>query len=828
MECKSEAILGCREDTNRVLRFRYVALQTLEFKPPVTPNSIEEVLKNLPLDLDQTYERVLCRLSGRQQQVAICALRWIAFSRTPLSRDALVEAILVDMANTSQQLEDDMSVEQAFSQEPFDEDDRFEPVEVKDLLPGLLEEREREVDEWGSTVLVSPGRRPVRDPVIVATHFSLVEYLISQRIQSGTDAVRAFALDRETANSQISGTCLRYLGFAAERGTAQVEAILVQFPFASYAASNGLWHAEASDHGRWPARLRRLIAHTLFSKRDSKTWTILLKQLPPPPSGPSPDSAVLYAISQELWQVASFLVETASIPADLDSPDTSHGRTPLSWAAGRGKRELVNLLLQNGVNPDSRARYGRTPLSYAAGGGHKKVVECLLNLKDVDPDSKSQFWQTPLYKAAMGGHTSIVEMLLHRGADPDTLSRFGQTPLIWAAARGHGDTVRLLLSTGRVNINTMDEEHQTPLAWASAGGHLDVVKLLLGANAWINTKDIFGRTPLEHAHTADADDVVRTLAEAIMLARGGDPENLRHVRTDELVPPHEKTHVPTMTRDSPTILPRHRLDSSRLEKNEGLKLSLPIPGEKQATSLRDLLEAAAKRSLFNNRSFFPRKVLVSVLTRQRVLADMSKYLTRSDAMNALEKVCPIQAHDGSDEGDKSDKSDKSDDSSPGFLKIYAILVLMERQADIIGFFSNGFSDLCLLPFGRSQEGWEWRDDDWGSRADEMPPQFPNGWSVLAKLEFSRLQWEFCPPYFDASDDSGFRVYHFNEKLILPFVGVMREEGLGDSSIWDIKSGSPVKIEIDPSSHAFQPILRKVSSLFLKNQQVRVVSLANPW
>lgn len=73
-------------------------------------------------------------------------------------------------------------MQQAFSQEPFDEHDRFEPAELKDLLPGLLEEREREVDKWGSTILVSPGSRPVRDPVIVTTHFSLVEYLTSQRI----------------------------------------------------------------------------------------------------------------------------------------------------------------------------------------------------------------------------------------------------------------------------------------------------------------------------------------------------------------------------------------------------------------------------------------------------------------------------------------------------------------------------------------------------------------------------------------------------------------------------------------------------------------------
>jgi len=157
-------------------------------------------------------------------------------------------------------------------------------------------------------------------------------------------------------------------------------------------------------------------------------------------------------------------VETVSIPADLDLLDTSHSCTPLSWSAGCGKLELVNLLLEKGVNPDSRARYGRTPLSYTATGAHKEVIERLLDIEDVDPDSKSQFWQTPICKAAIGGQACIVEILLHRGADPDTLSLFGQTPLIWAAVHGHIDTVRLLLSTGRVKIDKIDEEHQTPLA----------------------------------------------------------------------------------------------------------------------------------------------------------------------------------------------------------------------------------------------------------------------------------------------------------------------------------------------------------------------------
>ena len=181
-----------------------------------------------------------------------------------------------------------------------------------------------------------------------------------------------------------------------------------------------------------------------------------------------------------------------------------------------------------------------------------------------------------------------------------------------------------------------------------------MVKLLLTANARIQIKDIFSQTLLDLAREAGTNDVIYTLAKAIIIGRGGDSDSLRCAPTEELVRSYGKTYVPERAWDSPRILPRDRLDSPRLEENKGLKLSLPIPGENQATSLKDLLEAAAKRSVFNNRSFFPRKVLISVLTRQRVLADMSKYLARFNAINALEKVCPIHADGGTDKGNKSD------------------------------------------------------------------------------------------------------------------------------------------------------------------------------
>jgi hypothetical protein len=63
---------------------------------------------------------------------------------------------------------------------------------------------------------------------------------------------------------------------------------------------------------------------------------------------------------------------------DINSTDKS-GRTPLSWAAGRGYgAEIVELLLEKGAELETKDSSGRTPLSWAAERGHRETVTLLL------------------------------------------------------------------------------------------------------------------------------------------------------------------------------------------------------------------------------------------------------------------------------------------------------------------------------------------------------------------------------------------------------------------------------------------------------------------
>jgi len=53
------------------------------------------------------------------------------------------------------------------------------------------------------------------------------------------------------------------------------------------------------------------------------------------------------------------------------------GRTPLHWAAFRGRKTKVEMLLAHGANVDTRDWYGKTPLSLAKEGGHTEIIELL-------------------------------------------------------------------------------------------------------------------------------------------------------------------------------------------------------------------------------------------------------------------------------------------------------------------------------------------------------------------------------------------------------------------------------------------------------------------
>ncbi|KAI8710934.1 HET domain-containing protein [Fusarium sp. LHS14.1] len=194
---------------------------------------------------------------------------------------------------------------------------------------------------------------------------------------------------------------------------------------------------------------------------------------------------------------------------------TQKNQSPLAKAAEKAHEAVVRLLLEKGVDPDSRGGDGLdpTPLSQAAMKGHQAVVRLLLE-KGADPNLSGADGWIPLSRAAQNGHDEVARLLLENGVDPNCQTLMGWTPLAQAAENGHGIVVRLLLDRG-ADPNSQDP---APLSRAAMKGHEAVVNLLLETGVDPNSEDGGGWTPMALASGEGHEAVVRLLLE-----KGADP-----------------------------------------------------------------------------------------------------------------------------------------------------------------------------------------------------------------------------------------------------------------------------------------------------------------
>ena len=97
---------------------------------------------------------------------------------------------------------------------------------------------------------------------------------------------------------------------------------------------------------------------------------------------------------------------------------------PLHFASRYDAIECVDLLLQNGANPNTRGRDGSTPLHVAT---CFRVIELLLNA-GADANAKDEDGWTALHHAASRGDKEIISLLLEFGADVGAENVHGYTP----------------------------------------------------------------------------------------------------------------------------------------------------------------------------------------------------------------------------------------------------------------------------------------------------------------------------------------------------------------------------------------------------------------
>jgi ankyrin repeat protein len=182
-------------------------------------NELRKALASLPITLDDTYARILCNIHEKHSQYALKILEWLTYSARPLRIEEVAEVITVNIEGSPR----------------FDPERRFlEPQDILIICSGL-------VTTTGG-IKESSHDNTTAEQVRLA-HFSVKEYLVSDRIQAGPAA--QYSIQEIHAKVSMAETCLAYL-LHFNKPNSLTSQTIKEFPLARYAAKYWTEHAQVA------------------------------------------------------------------------------------------------------------------------------------------------------------------------------------------------------------------------------------------------------------------------------------------------------------------------------------------------------------------------------------------------------------------------------------------------------------------------------------------------------------------------------------------------------------------------------------------------------
>jgi hypothetical protein len=396
---------------------------------------LQVTLKNLPLTLDATYERILSQIHITNQPHARRLFNWLALSVRPLHVEELAQVLAIDFVNDAN----------ATFQEDYIEPDAREAISRVCL----------------SLVHITP------DGTVQFAHFSVKEFLFSERLKSKS-SMSQFRIEAEMAHTIIAASCLAYILWLGSRDDIpkDLNEINIQHPLAKYSIQNAVW----AHFPRVSENIQDML-ESLFIE-DSPQWMFWVshnaeynQQSAAPP--------VYWAAHFGLLSIIPPLLERG---ADINAQGGKYGN-PLQAASQGGHLDVARLLLDRGADVNTEGGEYRNALQAALERGHIEIARLLLD-NGADVNAQGGEYGNHLHTASERGYLHIAQLLLEHGADVNAQAALFGTALQAASRWGHLDVAQLLLDHG-ADVNAQGGWFGTALQAASKGRHNNVAQLLI-------------------------------------------------------------------------------------------------------------------------------------------------------------------------------------------------------------------------------------------------------------------------------------------------------------------------------------------------------------
>ncbi|KAL7960365.1 hypothetical protein V8C34DRAFT_276955 [Trichoderma compactum] len=407
--------------------FQYVFFQLEALQQLSSAFLVRKALQGLPTGLDATYDRLLLSLDLAFQSQIISCLKWLAFSNEVLLLKQLAEIFVLYPNRTL----------------PFDEEGRlFHFEDVLKYLSSLIVVQENWDGESGTSNSYTYSVAYVR-----LAHFSVKEYLISNRIAEGS--AKVFSFGEVDAHLHIAHCCLAY----HLQHAARAEYHRLGLQLMSYAAANWPLHLEMVPRASWPAEITQVAARALAARSASLDIMIREGKWSLDYPGPAFLNMLLrpqcYTARRGLLQLTEMIFSPMNIYSTQEDLNVA-----LHNAAYGGSIAVVQFCLSKGAEVNSESEFFGDALQAAAYMGHDTIVNILLD-KGADINAQHGKWGSALQAAAEGARLHVLKLLVSRGADIDLPSNESGCVLTSAMRPGshlYWDCFQYLLDAG-ANLN---------------------------------------------------------------------------------------------------------------------------------------------------------------------------------------------------------------------------------------------------------------------------------------------------------------------------------------------------------------------------------------